>query len=120
MNNKAQQILGFSYIMGIVMLVVAVLLITSFWETIQNEFDDLRDNGSLNCESSTDVCNSATPAYLGVGSNVTCYDPTFGNSHGVVCSMVSISPPLIFIMLILGAIGMLMMPSRQAPAYPGY
>jgi len=115
MNNKrGQQIMGFSFIMGIVMLVVAVLLITSFWPVIQDSFDDLRHQDELNCKSTTDVCGS-------VGSNTTCYNATVGNSHSVTCSMLSIGPPLILIMLILGAIGMLMAPGRsQAPAYPGY
>ena len=113
MNNKAQQMMGMSFLIGIIMLVVSVLMITSLWPTIQDQFDDLRHNGSLNCESSTDICDS-------IGSNTTCYDSRFGNSHGVTCAMVSIGPPLIFIMLILGAIGMLMMPSRPQPAYPGY
>jgi len=115
MNNiRGQQILGFSFIMGIVMLVVSVLLITSFWPVIQDSFDDLRHQDELNCKSTTDVCGS-------VGSNTTCYNATVGNSHTVTCSMLSIGPPLILIMLILGAIGMLMAPGRQqAPAYPGY
>ena len=40
MNNKGQM-MGFGFIMGIVMLVVAVLLITSFWPTIQDSFDEI-------------------------------------------------------------------------------
>lgn len=114
MNNKAQQIMGFSFIIGIVMLVVSVLIITSFWPTIQDSFDDLRHQDELNCKSTTDICGD-------IGSNTTCYNVTVGNSHTTTCAMLSIGPPLILIMLILGAIGMLMAPGRQqAPAYPGY
>ncbi len=113
MNNKGE-LMGFNFIMGIVMLVVAVLLITSFWPTIQTSFDDLRDQDQLNCKSSVDIC-------LGIGSNETCYNESIGNSHTTTCAMLSIGPPLILIMLILGAIGMLMQkPQSQPPAYPGY
>ena len=114
MNNKAQQTMGFSFIMGIVMLVVAVLLITSFWPVIQTSFDDLRHQDELNCKSTTDICG-------GIGSNTTCYNATVGNSHTTTCAMLSIGPPLILIMLILGAIGMLMGQRQpQAPTYSGY
>ena len=114
MNNRGQQIISMSFILGIVMLVVSVLLITSFWPTIQDAFDDLRHQDRLNCKSTTDICG-------GIGSNSTCYNSSVGNSHSTTCAVLSISPPLILIMLILGAIGMLMSPGRQqAPAYPGY
>jgi len=113
-NNKGQ--MGFGFIMGIVMLVVAVLLITSFWPVIQDQFDGLRDQDELNCKSSSDICG-------GIGSNTTCYNVTVGNSHTTTCAMLSIGPPLILIMLILGAIGLIMkggQPQQQTPAYPGY
>ncbi len=113
MNNKGQQIMGFSFIMGIVMLVVAVLLITSFWPTIQDSFDDLRHQDELNCKSTTDVCG-------GIGSNTTCYNVTVGNTHTTTCAMLSIGPPLILIMLILGAIGLLMGQRQPQQQYPGY
>ena len=114
MNNKGQ--MGFSFIMGIVMLVVSVLLITSFWPTIQDSFDGLRDQDELNCKSTTDICG-------GIGSNTTCYNESLGNDHTTTCAMLSIGPPLILIMLILGAIALLY--SRgggqpQQPVYPGY
>jgi len=115
MNNKGQ-IMGFGFIMGIVMLVVAVLLITSFWPTIQDSFDALRHQDELNCKSTTDICG-------GIGSNTTCYNESVGNSHTTTCSMLSIGPPLILIMLILGAIGLIMrsgQPSLQQPQYSGY
>ena len=116
MNNKGQM-MGFSFIMGIIMLVVSVLLITSFWPTIQDQFDDLRHQDELNCKSSVDICG-------GVGSNTTCYNASVGNTHTTTCAMLSIGPPLILIMLILGAIGLLMRPGQSSqmpqPAYPGY
>ena len=114
MNNKGQT-MGFSFIMGIVMLVVAVLLITSFWPTIQTQFDGLRNQDELNCYSSSDICG-------GVGSNTTCYNATVGNEHTTTCSMLSIGPPLILIFLILGAIGMIISGGRPQPMpqYPGY
>lgn len=115
MNNKGQ--MGFSFIIGIVMLVVAVLLITSFWPTIQTQFDGLRNQDELNCVSTKDVCG-------GIGSNTTCYNATVGNSHGTTCSMLNIGPPLILIFLILGAIGIIVsggQPQQQPyPQYPGY
>ena len=114
MNNKGQ--MGFSFIMGIVMLVVTVMLITSFWPAIQDQFDGLRNQDKLNCKSTSDICG-------GVGSNTTCYNASVGNSHTTTCAMVSIGPPLIFIMLLLGAIGMIRLSGRQQqqpPAYPGY
>ncbi len=113
MNNKG--LMGFQFIMGIVLLVVAVLLITSFWPTIQTSFDDLRHQDQLNCKSTTDICGS-------IGSNTTCYNVSVGNTHTTTCAMLSIGPPLILIMMILGAIGLLLpgqQPS-QPPAYPGY
>ena len=116
MNNKGQM-MGFGFIMGIVMLVVAVLLITAFWPTIQDSFDDLRDQDDLNCKSTVDICG-------GIGSNVTCYNESLGNSHTTTCAMLSIGPPLILIMLIMGAIGLLMrgggQQQPQQPVYPGY
>ena len=114
MNNKGQMI-GFGFIMGIVMLVVAVLLITSFWPTIQDSFDDLRDQDELNCKSTTDICS-------GIGSNTTCYNESIGNSHTTTCAMLSIGPPLILIMLIMGAIGLIYKGGGQPqqPVYPGY
>ena len=115
MNNKGQMA-GFGFIMGIVMLVVAVLLITAFWPTIQDQFDDLRDQDDLNCKSSTDLCG-------GIGSNTTCYNESLGNEHTTTCAMLSIGPPLILIMLIMGAIGLLYAKGGgqpQQPVYPGY
>ena len=115
MNNKVQM-MGFGFIMGIVMLVVAVLLITSFWPVIQDSFDGLRHQDELNCKSTADICGD-------IGSNTTCYNATVGNTHSVTCSMLSIGPPLILIMLILGAVALLMNPgqSPQLPQpYPGY
>ncbi len=114
MNKKGQ--MGFGFIMGIVMLVVSVLLITSFWPTIQTSFDDLRNQDQLNCKSTTDICGAE-------GSNTTCYNASVGNYHTTTCAMVSIGPPLILIMLILGAIGMIIKGSPQQqmqPQYPGY
>ncbi len=113
MNNKGQ--MGFSFIMGIVMLVVSVLLITAFWPTIQTSFDDLRDQSELNCKSTADVCG-------GVGSNTTCYNESLGNSHTTTCAMLSIGPPLILIMLIMGSIALLYNKGgpQQPQAYPGY
>ena len=112
MNNRGQ--MGFGFIMGVVMLVVAVLLITSFWPVIQDQFDNLRGQDELNCKSTTDICN-------GVGSNDTalCYNASLGNTHTMECSMLSIGPPLILIMLILGAIGLIMKGGQQ-PAQPQY
>ena len=112
MNNKGQM-MGFGFIMGIVMLVVAVLLITAFWPTIQTSFDDLRHQSELNCKSSTDLCS-------GIGSNTTCYNETAGNTHGTTCAMLNIGPPLILIMLILGAIGIIVKGGRPEPEYPRY
>ena len=114
MNNKRGQM---AFIFGIIMLVVAVLLITSFWPTLQSQFDGLRDQSNLNCVSTTDVCG-------GIGSNTTCYNASVGNSHAMTCSMLSIGPPLILIMLILGAVGLIVGGNKnqqQMPApYPGY
>ena len=114
MNNKGQM-MGFGFIMGIVMLVVAVLLITSFWPTIQDQFDNLRNATELNCKSTTDICGVS-------GSELVCYDESLGNTHTTTCAMLSIGPPLILIMLILGAIALIMNPGQpsQQPAYPGY
>ena len=114
MNKKGQ--MGMGFIMGIVMLVVAVLLITSFWPVIQDQFDGLRHQDELNCKSTTDICG-------GIGSNTTCYNVSVGNEHTTTCAMLSIGPPLILIMLILGAIGLIMRGSPQQqmqPQYPGY
>lgn len=107
--------MGFGFIMGIIMLVVSVLLITSFWPTIQDSFDDLRDQDELNCKSTADICG-------GIGSNTTCYNATVGNTHTTTCAMLSIGPPLILIMLILGAVALIMNPGQPAPQsqYPGY
>ncbi len=114
MNNRGQ--MGFGFIMGIVMLVVSVLLITSFWPVIQDQFDGLRDQSELNCKSSVDICD-------GIGSNSTCYNETAGNSHTTTCAMLNIGPPLILIFLILGAVALLINPGQpqQYPQYPaGY
>ena len=114
MENKRGQ-MGFGFIMGIVMLVVAVMLITAFWPIIQTSFDDLRNQDELNCKSTSDICG-------GIGSNTTCYNETLGNSHTTTCAMLSIGPPLILIMLILGAVGLIMRGGQQQPQpqYPGY
>jgi len=111
MNNKGQ--MGFGFIMSIVMLVVAILMITAFWSVIQEQFDGLRNQDQLNCKSTTDICG-------GVGSETICYNSTIGNSHGTTCAMVNIGPPLIFIMLIIGALGMLMYKGEVAPVTQGY
>lgn len=114
MNNKGQ--MGFNFIMGIIMLVISVLLITAFWPTIQTSFDDLRHQDELNCKSTADVCG-------GAGSNTTCYNATLGNSHTTTCAMLSIGPPLILIMLILGAVSLIIkgdQPPQQYSGYPGY
>jgi len=114
MNNKKGQI-GFSFIMGIVMLVVSVMLITSFWPNIQDQFDGLRDQSELNCKSTKDICG-------GIGNQDVCFNETAGNTHVMTCSMLNIGPPLILIMLILGAVGLIVSSGgRQSqPAYPGY
>jgi hypothetical protein len=115
MNNKGQ--MGMGFIFGIVMLVVAVMLITSFWPTIQTQFDGLRDQSVLNCRSTTDICG-------GIGSNTTCYNASLGNEHTTTCAMLSIGPPLILIFLILGAVGLILRggqtPQPQMGQYPGY
>lgn len=115
MNNKGQ--LGMGFIFGIVMLVVSVMLITSFWPTIQTQFDDLRDQSQLNCKSTSDICGS-------IGSNTTCYNASVGNEHTTTCAMLSIGPPLILIFLILGAVGLILnkggsSQQMQSP-YQGY
>jgi len=113
MNNNGQMAMGFGFIMGIVMLVVAVLLITAL-PIIQTSFDDLRDQDELNCKSTTDLCGS-------IGSNDTCYNESLGNSHTTTCAMLSIGPPLILILLILTAVGVMMgSPSQPQQQYPGY
>lgn len=116
MDNKKGQ-MGFSFIFGIVLLVVAVLLITSFWPVIQDSFDDLRHQDKLNCKSTVDICS-------GIGSNTTCYNSSLGNNHPTTCAMLSIGPPLILIMLILGAVGLIVKGGRPEPQmpspYPGY
>jgi len=113
MNKKGQ--MGMGFIIGIVMLVVAVMLITSFWPTVQDQFDGLRNATELNCKSTTDICG-------GIGSNLVCYDASLGNNHTTTCAMLSIGPPLILIMLILGAVALITSGGRQQsqPAYPGY
>ena len=114
MNKKGQ--MGMGFIMGIVMLVVAVMLITAFWPIIQTSFDDLRHQDQLNCKSTTDICGAE-------GSNTTCYNASVGNSHTTTCAMLSIGPPLILIFLILGAIGLIVKGSPQQqmqPQYTGY
>ena len=110
-NNKKGQ-MGFGFIMGIVMLVVAILLITAFWPTIQDSFDGLRHQDELNCRDTSNVCG-------GVGSNTTCWNNTAGNEHGTTCAMLNIGPPLILIMLILGAVGLIVR-GQQQPQYPSY
>jgi len=114
MNNNGQMAMGFGFIMGIIMLVVSVLLITAFWPTIQTSFDDLRHQDELNCKSTTDICG-------GSGSNLTCYNASVGNSHTTTCAMLSIGPPLILILLILTAVGVMMgSPNQQPQQYQGY
>ncbi len=113
MNRNTKGQMGFGFIMGIVSLVIAVLLITAFWPTIQTSFDDLRDQSELNCRSTTDICG-------GIGSNTTCYNTTAGNTHTTTCAMLSIGPPLILIMLILGAVGLIMGRGQQQPQQPQY
>ena len=115
MNNNRGQ-MGFGFVMGIVMLVVAVLLITAFWPVIMDSFDGLRNQDELNCESSKDICG-------GIGSNSTCFNESVGNTHGTTCAILAIGPPLILIFLILGAVGLLVSGGReqQVPQqYPGY
>lgn len=102
-----------SFIIGIVLLVVDVLLITSFWPTIQDSFDGLRDQDNLNCVSTTDICG-------GAGSQDVCYNSSKGNSQTATCAMVSIGPPLIFIVLILGAIALIASGGRQQPQQQQY
>jgi len=112
MNKKGQ--LGFSFIMSIIMIVVAIMLITAFWPTIATQFDGLRDQSNLNCVSTSDICG-------GIGSNSSCYNSSVGNSHTLTCGMLSISPALIFIMLILGAVGLIVGGGgRPVQQYPGY
>jgi hypothetical protein len=112
MNNRGQMI-GFTFIIGIVMLVVDILLITAFWPTIQDSFDNLRGQDNLNCVSTTDICGS-------IGSQTVCYNETKGNSDTATCAMVSIGPPLIFIVLLLGAIMLIMNPRQQQQTQPYY
>jgi len=109
MNTKGQ--MGMGFIFGIVMLVVAVLLITSFWPTVQDQFDQLRHQDKLNCKSTTDICG-------GIGSNTTCYNASVGNVHPTTCAMLSIGPPLILIMLILGAVGLIIKGGQTQPQMP--
>ncbi len=115
-NDKKGQ-MGFGFIMGVIMLVVAVLLITSFWPVIQDQFDGLRNQDELNCESTVDICDGST------GSQTICYNATVGNTHGTTCAMLGIGPPVILIFLILGAIGLIIgggLASRPQPQYPSY
>ena len=110
MNNKGQMI-GFGFIMGIVMLVVSVLLITAFWPTIQDSFNDLRDQDELNCKSDYSCDN---------GNNTICYNSSI-ESQTTTCAMLSIGPPLILIMLIIGAIALIISPGSPSPQpYQGY
>jgi hypothetical protein len=106
LDDNRGQIMGLGFIFGIVLLVMDVLLITAFWPTIQDSFDVLRDQDNLNCKSTTDICG-------GVGSQDVCYNSTKGNSQTTTCAMVSIGPPLIFIVLLLGAIMLIMKGGTQ-------
>ena len=100
MNNLGQMGMGpiVGIVMGIVGVFVAVILIASFFPTMQDQFDSLRHQDALNCVSTTDVCG-------GAGSNVTCYNASVGQTHTMTCAIQSIGLPLILIMLILGALG---------------
>jgi hypothetical protein len=88
-------------------------LITSFWPTIQDQFDGLRNQDQLNCKSTTDVCGD-------VGSDTICYNESLGNNHATTCAMLSIGPPLILIMLILGAVGLIIGKQQPQQTYTGY
>ena len=113
-DNKRGQMMGFGFIMGIVMLVVAIVLMTSMWPIIQDSFDDLRDQSELNCETSVtaDLCETSATS--------PCYNSTKGNTHDVTCGMLSIGPPVIMIFLILGAIGLIVGGGSPQPQYPQY
>ncbi len=112
MNNSGQA-MGFSFIIGMVGLVIAVLMMTAFWPIIQDSFDGLRNQDELNCESTKDLCGS-------IGSNSTCYNVSVGNTHGTTCAMLSIGPPIILIFLILGALALIINPGQPQPQYPQY
>ncbi len=104
MNNKGQ--VGFGglvgIIMGIVSILVAVILIAAFFPLMQEEFDSLRGQNSLNCESDTNICG-------GIGSNDSdvCYNSSVYAEHSTSCAIQSVGLPLILIMLIISALGIL-------------
>ena len=102
MNNKGhmgiETIIGI--VMGIVGLLVAVILISAFFPIMQEQFDDLRDQDKLNCESDTS-CDTA-------GTNVSiCYNSSKSHENATTCAIQSIGLPLLLILLIIGALGAL-------------
>ena len=114
-NKRAQMGMGMGFILGIVMLVVAVVLMTALWPIIQDSFDDLRDQSELNCKTSVteDLCETSTVS--------PCYNSSAGNVHSTTCSMISIGPPILMIFLILGAIGLIVgggIVARAPQQYP--
>lgn len=100
MNNLGQMGMIVGIVMSIVGVLVGVILVASFFPIMQEEFDSLRGQNSLNCESTTNICD-------GVGSNDSdvCYNASVYHDHATTCAIQSIGLPLLLILLILAMLG---------------
>lgn len=101
MNNQAQMggmvTSGTAIILAIVFVYVGVVFIAGMWGPMQDEWDDLRDQDVLNCESDY-TCDS-------LNATDVCYNSSM-ESHDMECTIQGIGMPLILIMVVLGLIGL--------------
>ena len=101
MNNQGQMngmiTAGMGVIIAIVMVFVGVVIVSGLWDSMQDEWDDMRDQDVLNCESDY-LCSN--------GNNTVCYNSSIA-SRDMECAVQGIGMPLILIMIVLGLVGLI-------------
>ena len=116
MNSKGQ--FGLGLVWGIVGLLVTVMVFTAFLPTISNQFSEARSQDSLNCESTEYLCGQTANDTTTDGFY--CYNSSRPHDNEIACTFMSISPGLIVIFVVIGAIGAMMAARAFAPAQPQY
>ena len=101
MNNRAQAggmiTMGIGIIIAIVFVYVGIAFISGMWPDMQSAWDDLRDEGTLNCVSDY-TCDS-------LNATTVCYNSSI-DSRTMECTIQGIGMPLILIMVVLGLVGL--------------
>lgn len=104
-NNKGQM-----FIFNMMILVMSILVMTTFLPVLKTTLDNARHQDSLNCKGNINVCsvNSASPCYNNsIRSDIT------------ACLALDLYLPYIVLVILIGGVSYLLMGRGQQPQMQG-